>query len=429
MVNEEAINMALRLGTALKGDILKNTVFARKNYFYPDLPKGYQISQFDRPIISGGSLLIDTECGEKTIRLVRAHLEEDAGKSVHLPKEGVTGVDLNRAGTPLIEVVTEPQMSTAKEAVSFMKTLRELVLHLKVCDGNMQEGSFRCDANISVKRKQDNKLGTKVEIKNLNSFKFVENAINHEIGRQIAKIKNGETVRQETRLYIEKTGETKTMRNKEDENDYRYFPDPDLIPIQIDDNKLKEIQHDTFELPKDKRKRFKEGLGLSQSQIDTLMTNPELTEIFEKLISDSQISPKLTVNWITGELMKALKEEDLGISQSQISLQDFSSILKLIDEKKCSQNDGKLIFRKLWAKESTLEEATERIFASKNEFSDENIRAVVRTVIHDYPIQVEQYSKGKIKIQGFLVGQVMKQSDGKADPKRANEIMEEELNK
>lgn len=429
VVNEEAITMALKLGTALRGVIPKKTIFARKNYFYPDLPKGYQISQFEQPIISGGSLVIETECGDKTIKLVRAHLEEDAGKSIHMAKDELTGVDLNRAGTPLIEVVTEPQMATAKEAVSFMKTLRELVRHLKVCDGNMQEGSFRCDANISVKRKQDSKLGTKVEIKNLNSFKFVENAINYEVVRQITKLENKEKIVQETRLYSEKTGETKTMRTKEDEDDYRYFSDPDLIPIQIDHAKLNEFQHDQFELPKDKRKRYKEKLGLSQSQTDTLIASPELTEIFDKSILDSNLSPKLVVNWITGELMKNLNEENLEISQSKISLPDFIGILKLIDEEQCSQNDGKLIFSKLWNKESTLEDATEEILAEKYKFTDENMRIIVRDVLHDHPNQVGQYRAGKNKVFGFLMGQVMKKSEGKVDPKRTQEIMTEELGK
>ncbi len=427
VVNEEAIVMALKLGIALDGDIPEQTVFARKNYFYPDLPKGYQISQFDEPIISGGFLTIEADGKERKINLTRAHLEEDAGKSIHLPNEKLTGLDLNRAGTPLIEVVSEPEIKNATEAVSFMKALRELVRHLEICDGNMQEGSFRCDANISIKQKEHDQLGTKVEIKNLNSFKFVENAINFEIARQINRLENGRKITQETRLYDEKKGETKTMRTKEDENDYRYFPDPDLLPVRIDSNQLKVIKDTAIELPLNKRKRYAVDLGLNQAQIDTLLNDPALTAFFEKSIKNSGLSPKLSANWITGEVMKYLREENINISQTKINLESFVKILKLIEIDKCSQSDGKRIFKMIWDDEVSVEEAIKKTLSGKEKFNDENLKTVINKVLNDHPKQVEQYLGGKKKVLGFLVGQVMKASAAKADPKRVSEMIENEL--
>ncbi len=428
VINEEAIVMAIKLGVALDGNIPEQTVFARKNYFYPDLPKGYQISQFDEPIISGGFLQIEAGSQEKKINLTRAHLEEDAGKSIHIPNERLTGLDLNRAGTPLIEVVSEPEMRNAQEAVSFMKNLRELVRHLQICDGNMQEGSFRCDANISIKRSQDKKLGTKVEIKNLNSFKFVENAINFEIARQINRLENKEKITQETRLYDEKTGETKTMRTKEDENDYRYFSDPDLLPVEIDKNKLKLIKSIAIELPLDKRKRYATVLGLNQAQIDTLLADPALTRFFEKSIANSALPPKLAANWITGEIMKYLKDQNINIKQIKISVESFVKILKLIETDKCTQNDGKRILRMIWEDEALIEEAIKKTLSGKENFNDENLRKIVSKVLNEHPKQIEQYLSGKNKILGFLVGQVMKVSAGKADPKSISKLIKDKLN-
>ena len=297
--------------------------------------------------------------------MTRAHLEEDAGKSIHLPNERLTGLDLNRAGTPLIEVVSEPEIKNAKEAVSFMRALRELVRHLEICDGNMQEGSIRCDANISVKQKEHNKLGTKVEIKNLNSFKFVENAINFEIARQINRLENGEEIIQETRLYDEKTGETKTMRSKEDENDYRYFPDPDLLPVKIDSSKLKVIKDTAIELPLNKRKRYAVDLGLNQAQIDTLLNDPALTCFFEKSIKNSGLSPKLSANWVTGEIMKYFKEENINITQTRVDPESFIKILKLIEIDKCTQNDAKRIFKMIWDDEVSIETAIKKHYREK----------------------------------------------------------------
>mgnify|MGYP001298942587 CR=1 FL=1 len=428
VINEEAITMAIKLGIALNGNIPEQTVFARKNYFYPDLPKGYQISQFDKPIISGGFLLIETGDQEKKINLTRAHLEEDAGKSIHIPNQRLTGLDLNRAGTPLIEVVSEPEMKDAQEAVSFMKNLRELVRHLEICDGNMQEGSFRCDANISVKRNTDNKLGTKVEIKNLNSFKFVENAINFEISRQINRLENKEKIIQETRLYDEKTGETKTMRTKEDENDYRYFPDPDLLPVEIDINKLNLIKNTAIELPLNKRKRYATELGLNQTQIDTLLADPALTSFFEKSIANAALPPKLAANWITGEIMKYLKEANITISQIKIDVKSFIKILKLIETNECTQNDGKRILQMIWEDEILIEEAINKTLSGKEKFNDENLSKIVNKVLDDHSKQVEQYLAGKKKVFGFLVGQVMNLSSGKADPKRVNRLIKDRLN-
>ena len=332
--------------------------------------------------------------------MTRAHLEEDAGKSIHLPNEGLTGLDLNRAGTPLIEVVSEPEIKNATEAVAFMRALRELVRHLEICDGNMQEGSFRCDANISVKQKEHNKLGTKVEIKNLNSFKFVENAINFEIARQINRLENGGEITQETRLYEEKTGETKTMRTKEDENDYRYFPDPDLLPVKIDSSKLKVIRNTAIELPLNKRKRFAVDLGLNQAQIDTLLNDPALTCFFEESIRNSGLSPKLSANWVTGEIMKYFREENINISQTRVDLDSFIKILKLIEIDKCTQNDAKRIFKMIWDDEVSVEEAIKRTLSGKEKFSDENLKTIVKKVLGDHPKQVEQYLAGKKRYLG-----------------------------
>ena len=332
--------------------------------------------------------------------MTRAHLEEDAGKSIHLPNEGLTGLDLNRAGTPLIEVVSEPEIKNATEAVAFMRALRELVRHLEICDGNMQEGSFRCDANISVKQKEHNKLGTKVEIKNLNSFKFVENAINFEIARQINRLENGGEITQETRLYEEKTGETKTMRTKEDENDYRYFPDPDLLPVKIDSSKLKVIRNTAIELPLNKRKRFAVDLGLNQAQIDTLLNDPALTCFFEESIRHSGLSPKLSANWVTGEIMKYFREENINISQTRVDLDSFIKILKLIEIDKCTQNDAKRIFKMIWDDEVSVEEAIKRTLSGKEKFSDENLKTIVKKVLVIIRSRSNNISLGKKRYLG-----------------------------
>jgi len=309
-----------------------------------------------------------------------------------------------------------------------MKNLRELVRHLEICDGNMQEGSFRCDANISVKRNTDNKLGTKVEIKNLNSFKFVENAINFEISRQINRLENKEKIIQETRLYDEKTGETKTMRTKEDENDYRYFPDPDLLPVEIDINKLNLIKNTAIELPLNKRKRYATELGLNQTQIDTLLADPALTSFFEKSIANAALPPKLAANWITGEIMKYLKEANITISQIKIDVKSFIKILKLIETNECTQNDGKRILQMIWEDEILIEEAINKTLSGKEKFNDENLSKIVNKVLDDHSKQVEQYLAGKKKVFGFLVGQVMNLSSGKADPKRVNRLIKDRLN-
>lgn len=428
VLNEAAVRMAIQFGLATQAHIARRCVFARKNYFYPDLPKGYQISQLEHPIIGPGQLDIELETGIKTIRITRAHLEEDAGKSLHDDFHGQTGIDLNRAGTPLLEVVTEPDLRSAKEAVAYLKTLHELVRCLGICDGNMQEGSFRCDANVSVRRRGETTLGTRTELKNLNSFRFIERAINHEAERQIRLLENGERVRQETRLYDSDQDQTRPMRSKEEANDYRYFPDPDLLPVIITEAQIQQLQATLPELPAAKRQRLQQQYGLSPYDVQLLSSQPQLTAYFEAVVAatGNPNTAKLAANWITVNLMGALNKANWEISQNPLSVPTFATLLNRIQDNTISGKAGKQVFEILWAQGGNVDDLIAQ-HDLKQETNSNWIEALVMQVIADSPQQVAQYQAGKEKLLGFFVGSVMKQSKGKADPEQISQLVKSKL--
>tara|TARA_B100001250_G_scaffold6966_1_gene5892 strand:- start:562 stop:2022 length:1461 start_codon:yes stop_codon:yes gene_type:complete len=431
VINEEAIQMAIKFGLAINAEIPKTSVFARKNYFYPDLPKGYQISQFELPIVSNGYIEIETENKKnKTIRITRAHLEEDAGKSNHDEFSGFTGIDLNRAGNPLLEIVSEPDMSSAKEAISYLKKIHTLVCYLKICDGNMQEGSFRCDANVSIKLKKQKELGTRTEIKNLNSFKFIEAAINYEVERQINVIESDETVVQETRLYDSNKNETRSMRSKEEANDYRYFPDPDLLPILIADETKKEIEKSIPELPDIKCKRYQEELALSKYDSDNLTSNPDIADYFEETVKIANGNAKICANWIMGDLSASLNKKNIPIKNSPVSAKMLGDLINLIIDKTISGKIAKTVFEAMWNGEGNAIS----IIESKDlkQVTDSNkIEKIIDEIISENLSQVEQYKncseEKKQKLISFFVGQIMKKSKGKANPKQVNVLLKEKL--
>lgn len=427
VLNERVIQMAVLFGLAIGANISKSSIFARKNYFYPDLPKGYQISQYAEPIVAGGRLEIALEDGgSRIIDVTRAHLEEDAGKSVHENYGNFTGVDLNRAGTPLLEIVSEPQMNSAAEAVAYMRTMHQLVRYLEICDGNMQEGSFRCDANVSVRKSGASSLGTRTEIKNLNSFRFIERAIEYEVGRQIEVIESGATVVQETRLYDADRDETRTMRSKEDANDYRYFPDPDLLPIQISDDYLEAAASLLPELPNQKRDRFVKQYAISESDAALLCEDPACANFFESCTLSSNADPRLSVNWIGGELFAALNRTNLSIEESPVSAEALGKLLARIADKTVSGKIAKQVFDIMWDTQGVADD----IIAEKGlqQVTDDSvIENLVDQVLNDNPDQIEQYRSGKDKVFGFFVGQVMKLSRGKANPGQVNELLKKRL--
>jgi len=426
VLNQEAVRMAVIFGMAIEAHIAPYSVFARKNYFYPDLPKGYQISQMDHPIVGVGHLDIDVDGVIKRIGVTRAHLEEDAGKSLHEDFHGLTGIDLNRAGTPLLEIVSEPDMRSAKEAVAYMRKLHELVRYLGICDGNMQEGSFRCDANVSVRPKGQAEFGTRAEIKNINSFKFVEKAINHEVERQIALIESGAKVVQETRLYDSVKDETRSMRSKEEANDYRYFPDPDLLPIIIDEAFKTQIKAALPELPEAKKQRFKADYLLDEESIAILTASRPLADYFESVYKKSNCEAKLCANWITGDLSAALNKAGLEISASPINDERLSGLLARISDKTISGKIAKQVFEILWQSAASADD----IIAEQGltQITDTGaIVAIIDKIIADNPSQVEQYRSGKDKMFAFFVGQVMKAMQGKANPEEVNKMLKEKL--
>ena len=431
VINEEAIQMAIKFGLAINAEIPKTSVFARKNYFYPDLPKGYQISQFELPIVSNGYIEIETENKKnKTIRITRAHLEEDAGKSNHDEFSGFTGIDLNRAGNPLLEIVSEPDMGSAKEAISYLKKIHTLVCYLKICDGNMQEGSFRCDANVSIKLKKQKELGTRTEIKNLNSFKFIEAAINYEVERQINVIESNETVVQETRLYDSNKNETRSMRSKEEANDYRYFPDPDLLPILIADETKKEIEKSIPELPDIKCKRYQEELALSKYDSNNLTSNPDIADYFEETVKIANGNAKICANWIMGDLSASLNKKNIPIKNSPVSAKMLGDLINLIIDKTISGKIAKTVFEAMWNGEGNAIS----IIESKDlkQVTDSNkIEKIIDEIISENLSQVEQYKncseEKKQKLISFFVGQIMKKSKGKANPKQVNVLLKEKL--
>ncbi|MEI7995781.1 MAG: Asp-tRNA(Asn)/Glu-tRNA(Gln) amidotransferase subunit GatB [Methylococcaceae bacterium] len=426
VLNEEAVRMAVTFGMAIEAHIAPYSVFARKNYFYPDLPKGYQISQMELPIVGIGHLDIEVDGVNKRIGITRAHLEEDAGKSLHEDFHGLTGIDLNRAGTPLLEIVSEPDMRSAREAVAYMRNLHELVRYLGICDGNMQEGSFRCDANVSVRPKGQQAFGTRAEIKNINSFKFVEKAINHEVERQIELIESGGRVVQETRLYDSVKDETRSMRSKEEANDYRYFPDPDLLPVIIDEDFKAQIKAALPELPEAKKQRFKTAYNLDEESVSILTASRQLADYFEAVHKTSGCEAKLCANWITGDLSAALNKAGLEISDSPVSDERLAGLLARISDNTISGKIAKQVFEALWQSTSSADE----IIAEKGlkQITDTGaIETIIDKIIADNPGQVEQYRSGKDKVFAFFVGQVMKEMQGKANPAEVNKMLKKKL--
>lgn len=427
VLNGAVIEMAVRLGLACDAHIAPRSVFARKNYFYPDLPKGYQISQMELPIVGRGSLRVVSEDGsEKTVGITRAHLEEDAGKSVHDHFASDSAIDLNRAGTPLLEIVSEPDMRSATEAVAYLRTLHSLVRYLGICDGNLQEGSFRCDANVSVRPAGSDVLGTRTEIKNLNSFRFVERAINYEVERQIERITDGHEIVQETRLYDEKRDETRPMRSKEDANDYRYFPDPDLLPVAIDDALIERVRASLPELPDARRQRYRDELGLSAYDADVLTASREQSDYFEAVLAAAKLPSKLAANWVTTTLAGALNEAGLAVEQSRVAPAALAGLLSLIDDDTISGKIAKNVFAAMWQGEGSAEEIVER--DGLRQITDSGaIDSVVEDVLAAHAPQVEQFRAGKEQVLGFLVGKVMQQTQGKANPAKVNQLLRDKL--
>lgn len=427
VLNKEVVNMAIKLGLGIHAHIPKQSVFARKNYFYPDLPKGYQISQYEFPIVSNGYLDIILEDGStKRIRITRAHLEEDAGKSLHDAFHGLSGIDLNRAGIPLLEIVSEPDMRSPKEAVAYLKALHALVCYLGICDGNMQQGSFRCDANVSVRRKGSTTLGTRVEIKNLNSFRFIERAIHFEAERQMLLLEDGGTIQQETRLYNPDKNETRTMRSKEEANDYRYFPDPDLLPLIVTEQQIAKARAELPELPQQKHQRFVEHYGLSTYDATVLVSSQEMAHYFEDVVNYSGHHAKQASNWVTGELFAALNKADLAIIDCPIPAKQLGILIARITDNTISGKIAKTIFDALWNKEGEVDAIIDKK-GLKQVTDSSAIETLVDKIIAGNPNQVAEYRAGKDKLFGYFVGQAMKESGGKINPQQLNELLKQKL--
>jgi len=427
VLNAEALRMAVKFGLAINARVMRRSVFARKNYFYPDLPKGYQISQYELPIVCGGAVDIMLEDGSvRRIGVTRAHLEEDAGKSLHEGLPGMTGVDLNRAGTPLIEIVSEPHMHTAKEAVAYMKKIHTLVRYLQICDGNMQEGSFRCDANVSVRVRGAEKLGTRAEIKNLNSFRFVEKAINYEVARQIELLEGGAQVKQETRLYDADRGETRSMRSKEEANDYRYFPDPDLLPVEIDQHYIDAVAASLPELPDQKAQRFISDYALSNYDALVLTAQAELADYFETVAEDLGGHAKAAANLVMGELSGLLNRDGVEIGASRIGPKSLAALLRRVLDHTISGKIAKDVLEAMWDEGKEADVIIEA--RGLRQITDESaIESAIDAVMGANPAQLADYRAGKEKLFGFFVGQVMKATAGKANPARLNELLKRKL--
>ncbi len=424
VVNAAAVEMAVKFGLAVGGRINRRSVFARKNYFYPDLPKGYQISQYEIPVVAGGAVTFALPDGEKTVRLTRAHLEEDAGKSLHEDYHGMSGIDLNRAGTPLLEIVSEPELRGAKEAVAYARVLHALVRWIGVCDGNMQEGSFRCDANVSVRKAGAAELGTRCEIKNLNSFRFMEQAIEFEARRQIELLEDGGTVVQETRLFDPDKGETRSMRTKEEAHDYRYFPDPDLLPLVMTEADIERLRRALPELPEAMGRRLREAHGLSAYDARLITSSRETAQYFEQLAALADA--KLAANWVNGELAGALKRAGLDIAQSPVSAAALGALLRRIADGTLSGKMAKEVFEALWAGAGSADEVIEK--RGLKQVSDAGaLEKIVDEVLAQNARQVEDYRAGKEKAFHSLVGQVMKATQGKANPAQVNRILKAKL--
>ncbi|KNH10370.1 Aspartyl-tRNA(Asn) amidotransferase subunit B Glutamyl-tRNA(Gln) amidotransferase subunit B [Candidatus Burkholderia brachyanthoides] len=439
VMNRGAVERAIRFGLSIGSTIAPRSIFARKNYFYPDLPKGYQISQYEIPVVQGGQITIQVPANEKagkeayskTINLTRAHLEEDAGKSLHEDFTGMTGIDLNRAGTPLLEIVTEPEMRSAAEAVAYAKALHDLVVWLGICDGNMQEGSFRCDANVSVRPVGQKEFGTRAEIKNLNSFRFLEEAIQYEVRRQIELIEDGGTVVQETRLYDPDKRETRSMRSKEDAHDYRYFPDPDLMPLVIDPSWIERVKGEMPELPADMQKRFVETYGLTEYDAGVLTSSKAMASYFEALVQKAGAAQaKIAANWMMGDVSAQLNRESLEIGESPVSAAQLALIVQRIADGTISNKIGREIFQTIWEEKATDEGVADRLIEAKGlkQISDTGaLEAIIDEVLAANQKSVEEFRTGKEKAFNALIGQAMKVTKGKANPQQVNELLKKKL--
>jgi len=428
VLNEEVVNMAIKFGLAIDAQIAPRSIFARKNYFYPDLPKGYQISQYELPIVEHGKITIQLEDGSnKTIGVTRAHLEEDAGKSLHEDFHGMTGIDLNRAGTPLLEIVSEPDMRSAEEAVAYMKKIHALVRYLEISDGNMQEGSFRCDANVSIRPKGQQEFGTRTELKNINSFRFVEKAINFEVERQIDVLEGGGEVIQETRLYDANKDETRSMRSKEEAMDYRYFPDPDLLPVEVTAEHIEDIRKTLPELPDAKKDRFVSEYALKAEDATILTSSRDMADYFEKVVKACG-EAKLAANWVIGELSGYLNKEDKEISDSPVTAEMLAGVINRIKDNTISGKIAKDVFDAMWNGEGDADAIIEKKGLKQITDSSE-LEAIVDQVIADNPEQVEQFKAGKEKVLGFFVGQCMKATKGKGNPAQLNQMLRDKLGK
>ena len=427
VLNKEVLKMAVKFGLAINASINSPTSFARKNYFYPDLPKGYQISQLDNPIVEGGSINVSISNGEsKTIGITRAHLEEDAGKSIHEDYEGMTGVDLNRAGTPLLEIVSEPDLRSANEAVSYLKKIHSIVRYLEISDGNMAEGSMRCDANVSVRKKGETTLGTRTEIKNVNSFRFVEKAINYEIKRQVDLLLKGKEITQDTILYDSIKDETRPMRSKEFANDYRYFPEPDLLPVILESNFIEEVKQNLPELLEEKKIRFMNEFELSDYDADVLVADKGMASYYENVVQLTK-EPKLSANWVMGDLSAFLNKENLDIVDTRVIHENLSKLIQRISDNTISGKIAKEIFEIMWDDNNDPDTIIEERGLKQVTDSSE-IESLVDKILEDNPNQLSQFRSGKEKLFGFFVGQVMKASGGKANPSQVNEILKSKLN-
>ncbi len=426
VMNKDAARMAVKLGLAIGATINKRSVFARKNYFYPDLPKGYQISQYELPVVQLGKLKIEVDGEEKVIGITRAHLEEDAGKSLHEDFHGLTGIDLNRAGTPLLEIVSEPDMRSAREAVAYLKKLHALVRYLEICDGNMQEGSFRCDANVSVRPKGQHEFGTRAELKNINSFRFVEKAIEYEVVRQIELIEGGGSVVQETRLYDSVKNETRPMRSKEEAHDYRYFPDPDLLPLMVDEAFIQETAKTLPELPDAKAARFAAEYKLSGYDAAVLTSSREMADYFETAVKAAGAEPKLVANWVIGELSGYLNKDNKDIADSPVTASMLAGLVRRISDNTISGKIAKDVLDAMWNGEGDADAVIAR--KGLKQITDSGaIEKVIDEVMAANPKQLEQYRGGQDKLFGFFVGQVMKASQGKANPAQVNDLLKKKL--
>ena len=421
VLNKNAVDMAIMFGLAVDAKIADKSIFARKNYFYPDLPKGYQISQYELPVVYNGKLEINVDDKKKIIGITRAHLEEDAGKSIHDLFDGESAIDLNRAGTPLIEIVSEPDMRSAKEAVTYLKKIHSIVKSLGISDGNMEEGSFRCDANISL-RKPGDPYGIRAEIKNINSFRFVENAINFEVDRQQDILESGGTVNQETRLYDPKKDETRSMRSKEEANDYRYFPDPDLLPVEITDKQISDIKRTLPELPDSKKERLINQYSIKNDDAEILSSSSQLSEYFEKASKDMSSAYQLLANFILSEVVGLCNKHNLDISEAKVNAKDVAKLNNYINDEKISIKQAKDVLNESWESNKRVDD----IIKSKNIEQISNpdlLYDEAKKILEKHPKEVQDYKNGKDKLMGFFVGQIMKETKGKANPKTLNQIL------